>query len=862
MKRSVAERLAAAGTFVVPSRRVAQALRTGHLLAMRAAGHRAWPSPDILPWDAWLLRTAALATGEPGAPERFVLSAEQEQALWGRIIEADGAAPAANRGQFARLAQGAWSVFQHWLAADDGPAGAATLEQAAFRRWRTAFVARCAALSCTDRATLLRDLVLGPPEPLARAIRGCAFHGFDRPAPLLGRLPGMAAGRTASPGPVGPARAFATVEQEHAAAVCWALTEREAAPDVSIAIVCADPRQVAVLAERFDRHLAAAGDPEWVLHARPYRASTHRPLAAHPLVAAALDWLAFARTLACPAAARLVTSPYLGAAAAERGPRARLAAALAAERPAPLGAGTLVAMAGTRGDCVELAVRAQALVDLDRQAPRRQSLTAWMAQAERMLHAAGWPGEQALAPIEQDVLLQWQHTLDTVASLDAVLGSCTYGEALGRLRGALYRRRQIAAAEPAAIEILTLPEAAACAPDRVWVTGLCDTAWPPRPDSSPLLPYRRLRAAGVPGTDAQADLHAALAALATLREGAETLVLSFAAMDGDTVLRASPVLVAPSAVEAGPTVEARWMARGEALAVAPFGADEAPPLAGAAPGGAAILSDQAACPFKAFARHRLAATTATTAVPGLDRPARGSLVHQVLARLWAPPASRAGMAALSPAGRRVRIAAAVDDAIAEMRRRLWRTDSVWRLERSRLLGLVEQWLEVDLARQDFEVVACEEARRVALAGLELRLRVDRIDRLADGSHLIVDYKTGRTTGDGWSGPRPEQPQLPLYAIAEPAPVGGIAFARVRVGDCGWRMAPPHVIADAAGRDADAWAGHLAEWRATLTGLAADFLAGRAPVDPKRGRTTCRQCDLQVLCRVHELVPPGDEAGDE
>ena len=54
-------------------------------------------------------------------------------------------------------------------------------------------------------------------------------------------------------------------------------------------------------------------------------------------------------------------------------------------------------------------------------------------------------------------------------------------------------------------------------------------------------------------------------------------------------------------------------------------------------------------------------------------------------------------------------------------------------------------------------------------------------------------------------------------------------------------------------------------RFPTTGLVlAAYNAGEAAVDPKNPRTTCRNCDLQPLCRIHErlgaLVP--DQDGDD
>src|SRR5204863_377300 len=51
-------------------------------------------------------------------------------------------------------------------------------------------------------------------------------------------------------------------------------------------------------------------------------------------------------------------------------------------------------------------------------------------------------------------------------------------------------------------------------------------------------------------------------------------------------------------------------------------------------GGTRVLSDQAACPFRAFARHRLHAEELEEPAEGLDASKRGKLVHLLMQNVW------------------------------------------------------------------------------------------------------------------------------------------------------------------------------------------------------------------------------------
>jgi ATP-dependent helicase/DNAse subunit B len=288
---------------------------------------------------------------------------------------------------------------------------------------------------------------------------------------------------------------------------------------------------------------------------------------------------------------------------------------------------------------------------------------------------------------------------------------------------------------------------------------------------------------------------------------------------------------------------------------------------GNAPGGSSVLTSQSQCPFKAFATARLAAQTWQPAQAGLTPSQRGQLLHAVLHSIWAGPPQgiRSHQELQMLADRRSFAANHVQRVLrveipVGLRQRMPRR--YLELEELRLTRLVAEWLDYEAARWPFTVAATEVDSLVNVAGIALKLRLDRVDQLNDRTLLVIDYKTGDVSPRSWDLPRPDDVQLPLYAgfaLDPEEELGGLVFAKVRAGNHAFvgRVgdAKATLLGNLPGNNAlvkDSLSlEQLMDWRDCIEQLARDFLAGRADVNPREYPKTCDRCGLQTLCRIQE-----------
>jgi RecB family exonuclease len=196
----------------------------------------------------------------------------------------------------------------------------------------------------------------------------------------------------------------------------------------------------------------------------------------------------------------------------------------------------------------------------------------------------------------------------------------------------------------------------------------------------------------------------------------------------------------------------------------------------------------------------------------------------------------------------------------------WQT-MLLEIEADRLEGRLLEWLEVERKRPPFIKVKTEGLLKgMHLGEVELDCRIDRIDQVPQGI-VLIDYKTGPVDAKACEDDRPDEPQLPAYAVLSqsslPAggPLAGVAFAGLHARKVAFTtvrslpgvfpMSPETLKNKHADISPEAMEQQQETWGITLTRLADEFQMGAVGVDPKYGNKTCLHCAQSLLCRVRE-----------
>lgn len=850
-------------------------------------GTTAWHTPAIIAYSSWLnqhwfeLQSRLYANTH----RLTLLSDDKELWLWqGVIAESEAGQALLLVKAAAEAAKQAYGVLSEWqiMLTDSRLEHAPQSET--YINWHQAFNNACESrqlispsLLPDTLASAYQDKVLAPCETLH-------LVGFDHLSPLQHRLFTQASKHLNQVEAAIMAEsiyqtALPNQEMEITRAALWAKTILKESPEATVGILCPDLPEHR---QQIERILSSVFEPESILpdqarYAAPFNFSAGASLGDQPVIHHAFEMLGL-NNIRIPfeSILTLLHSPFIVATEAEREGRVLTELEL---RKTCLPEYSMKQLKNACDKYNNSPVLHQALMDFSElfrsqtRKARKLLPETWSALFLQQLSALGWPGERRLDSVEYQQVKQWESALQNLSSYNDLTGKIAFASALQLLKTLTQSIIFQAKTPDSPIQVLGLLEGASLNFSHLWVMGLDDRTWPAPQRPNPLLPVKLQKECAMPHASAERELAFATSLMEKMSHSARHIVFSYTTGNGDEVLRPSKLIEhypEHAKEHAEPHLELQLIdniaATDTSFALENTTTDSAPPLSteelATIRGGTGIFKNQALCAFKAFATHRLKATSLNQPATSLSAIDRGNILHLSLEHLWKKLKTQEKLLNLSDDDLQTLINAASEHSLAYISQQ--RPDifgPVFKsLEIKRLNKLINNWLEIERRREAFTVIGFEQQIETEYEGIPLKLRIDRIDQTADGNYHLIDYKTGTVNIKHWLPETFTEPQLPLYAVIESnagKPIKAIHYAQVNIKKCNYSGIPFNLLeqnktADNALPIDEQWQDHLSTWQSQLSLLAQDFIAGKAQVEPRPDINPCRYCDLGALCRINQL----------
>lgn len=481
--------------------------------------------------------------------------------------------------------------------------------------------------------------------------------------------------------------------------------------------------------------------------------------------------------------------------------------------------------------------------------PSKASVESWIDSFKERLFSLGFPGEYSLNSANYQCYQRFLNLLDEFKLYQFIKPEMTLDEALTHFKTLCQNTLFQAETKKARIHILGLLEASGLSFDKLWFLGFTDQILPQGIKPSPFIPLGLQKSKEMPHASLDREKRLADKIIHRFKQAADEIVFSYPAMTEEKPNLPSPLIKELPAYcfSAEPPIAALKKPL-EVLAE-----DYQLPLKPEEKvfGGTAILANQAKCPFRAFASHRLHLKERDNLSEGPNARERGHLIHELMETLWLQLEDQQKLLALSEDELDQIIDKAIEKALEPIiqRRAFSFSKLIQEVEIKRLKRLVKYCLNWEKERPPFKVEKLEGSFAITLGELPFNIRVDRLDSLSDGSKWVIDYKSSLPSPLPWREERPQEPQLLLYALLDNM-IKGLLFTQIKTGQFeakGITENDYKIKGLTALKKDESWAELQLQWHEQLSALSNEFSQGLCAPKPLKA-SICQNCDFQGLCR--------------
>lgn len=874
MDQEIINQISAGATLLTANQRLAQFLRQ----QVEQANHQASPgrvfvAPDILPLSSWVVRTWQEAVEQGLLEPQLLLNGSQEANLWQEIIKQQANVPELfDLKSTAKLAQSAWELIQQWEVPFIKDFFNVNQNTSAFYPWALEFerTKRKQNLICKNNiAKQLIDLYKNNKLECKPTLM---LTGFDTLPKLYENLLNFYFKNESKP--IEYYRklseknilvyALNDTQAEINAMAYWAENLLKNNPNARIA--CIVPNLSALRSEIFKVFSKIFIPSAYLRNTYKdslFNISAGLPFNQFPIIATALLILNLNQNkIKISEINNLLCSPFIGQSQEHFSQNALTDAKLRSLKLFDISINELANFLKVTHSYLSQLIDNITL--LKNNAATLQQPSEWANFFSSQLQIMGWPGQRPLDSTEYQLVKRWTELLDEFSSLDWVSGNITLYSALQKITQLASETIFQAQSANSPIQILGMLEAAGLAFDHIWIMGLHDAVFPSIAAPNQFIPLNLQKKYNIPHSSAERELEFAKSLLERFLHTAPDIVFSYPLHEDDRDLRPSQ-LVQPFITESKfPSlpnkIEAAIFATSD---IETLNDDHGPVFAdGLVKGGTSLFKHQAQCPFRAFAALRLKALPSDEPILGISAIERGTLLHRIMHSIWQELSTQQRLNTFTELELHDFINRKIAQCLNSETKFTKKSKRILLLEQKALFGLVLTWLQYELQRPEFVVSSMEQKQLITIAGLELSVQIDRVDKLMNGDHIIIDYKTGTPSINDWFGERPDEPQLPIYYLSQnQMSIAGLAFAQIHPEKCTFKGVAQSdleingikAISALSLENGSDWPQQIKHWQAVLTALAEEFKQGFAKVNPKQMEKTCQHCALHSLCRIHEKM---------
>ena len=820
-----------------------------------------WVTPCCLPWESWcesIFSKLLFSTNESW----ILLNSFQQQWLWKKIIRnSKDSDSVLSFDETSKIAINCYKLCKEW----DIPIFPKDIDLSkdakAFKEWANLYERKKNNAQWLDDACL-PDYIASYIKEIDFRSENIIFYGFDQLTKQQSKIRALLIDLNVYVNLPDIEDRHQTIafssqkdlDSEIHAAACWAKKKLKENNNATIGIIF---RNISNIRGKLEYGFSSVLTPEKftkpeTTFPKPYSISMGKPLSTYPLIQIAINLLLLGSDkIPMSNLSELLNSPFIeeeGGSILDRELRRIGETQFTLSRVVSVG----------KGKCPRFISSLEKFYkSYEIQAKEKMKLSQWVTNFTKLLaDDFEWP-KGKLSSEEHQTLDKWNDLLRDLGSLAELDEFVDFSAALFQLKKILSEtpfQPEIPYETP--IQILGMKGVAGAQFDYLWITNARDDSWTQSGTYSGFIPYDCYKT--IPDATPETRREIVQDITDKLVRSAENLVFSYTKREGDEERVSLSSLIEkyePEEYNEGPEDDyrKRIFNSGAIEEIEDFYAPEIKNKQKFI-ANSSLLDDQSACPFRAFAKHRLHSDILGDPDDILDAAGRGILIHRVLEYLWRKLKTSDNLQSLSETKLDDIVCSVVAEAIENYKSRKPETFKPWfiHLEKIRLRDLLKEWLKIESSRSKFEVLEKEEKKIVTFSGIEFHLRVDRIDKLADDSYLIIDYKSGKATKNNWEKDRPKEPQLPLYAITSEYSLSGLAYAILKSGQLGFDgyTENDNIFPEQTKVKACSMKDRLDDWKNTLGNLTDEFVKGDAVVNP-REISVCNNCHLDSFCRIGE-----------